>query len=281
MNIIRETSIINVKNKMTDIRRQRKGLIYHNYYNNCDNCEVIYAVYGKNTIVLWSDDNDVTRGYFYSSDTEELSCLLSFLPKNCIVDYVTKNKDELRTLFESSGLKFLYEMHRMSYAKITEDEKKIVAENQALMMESLYRPQNARCALCSDLDYLYDKLYEIFDRRESHLPTKNELLEFIENRWVAIYCENNKIMGFQIFKVEKGQFYGYQIWNGTGPESYFTLNILSNQLYEEYLAKNKIDSVKVRPSYCWVNVKNRKNMRLVKFWGQKFDGLYDFVYEKI
>lgn len=35
------------------------------------------------------------------------------------------------------------------------------------------------------------------------------------------------------------------------------------------------------PIYSWANVKNRKAMRLIQFWGQKFDGLYDFVYEKL
>ena len=85
--------------------------------------------------------------------------------------------------------------------------------------------------------------------------------------------------------MEKGQYYGYQIWNDVGPEGYFSLTTLTDKLYAEYMEKNKAEynqeNIKSKPSYSWVNVKNKKSMRLVKFWGQKFDGLYDFVYEKL
>ena len=153
------------------------------------------------------------------------------------------------------------------------------------MYEVLWRPDNVRCAEVQDEDNLYKKLYEVFDERESHLPSREELHSFIQNRWVGIYCVEEEIKGFHLFKVEKGQYYGYQIWNDVGPEGYFSLTTLTDKLYAEYMEKNKAEynqeNIKSKPSYSWVNVKNKKSMRLVKFWGQKFDGLYDFVYEKL
>ncbi len=279
--VICEHDITNIKKKMTEIRRNRQGrVIRQNYYGNCDRNEETFVVYGVDTIVLWGNDHGVIRGYFYSSDAEELAKLLQHLPQGCTIDYLTKTKGEMQNFLEASGFKLLHEMHRMSSAGLTEAEKKKIAENYALMREALYRPEHVRKANLEDLESVYNKLYEIFDVRESHLPTKKELAQFITNGWVSIYDENQQLLGIQIFTVNEGQFYGYQLWNGTGPEGYFSLMEMTNYLYGEYLRKHHIELGKVKPSYSWVNAKNRKNMRLVKFWGAKFDGLYDFVYEK-
>lgn len=281
MQVICEHDMVNVKKKMTEIRRNRQGrVIRQNYYGNCDQNEETFVVYGTDTVVLWEYDHDVIRGYFYSSEESELAELLQYLPQGCIIDYLTKEKGDMQEFLEAHGFLLLHEMHRMSPSKLTEEEKKTIAENCAVMKEALYRPEHARPAIQQDIEAIYDKLYEVFDKRESHLPTKKELGNFIANGWVAVYEEEQKLKGFQIFTVNEGQFYGYQIWNGTGPEGYFTLTQISQRLYAEYLKKNNIPQSKIKPGYCWINVKNRKNMRLEKFWGSKFDGLYDFVYEK-
>lgn len=280
----KEENMVPIKNKMTEIRRRREGAIMHNYYNNCEQSSPLYAVYGVSTIVFWENDKGVIRGYFYSSNEEELTKMIAFFPKGCVIDYLTKVKDEHKKLFRESGLHFLYELHRLSFAKTTEEEKIKIEEKRKLIHESLYKPENCRCAELSDIDILYKKLYEVFDERESHLPTLSELKEYIENKWVAVYYEDNILKGFQMFTVENGQFYGYQIWNGTGPECYYTMVQETNKLYDNYLKRINFfqdnPQKKIKPSYCWVNVKNRKSYRLSLFWGQKFDGLYDYVYEK-
>lgn len=281
MQVICEHDMINVKKKMTEIRRNRQGrVIRQNYYGNCDQNEETFVVYGTDCVVLWENDHNVIRGYFYSSDEEELAKMLRYLPKGCIVDYLTRTKGEMQEYLESHGFCLLHEMHRMSSAGMTEKEKQEITEKNMLLEESLYRPANCRRAEAKDLEDIYQKLYEIFDVRESHLPTRSELSKFINNGWVAVYHENGKLMGLHIFTVQDGQYYGYQIWNGTGPEGYFTLTKTTDQLYAEYMKRMNISLPKPKPSYAWINAKNRKSMRLVQFWGWKFDGLYDFVYEK-
>lgn len=282
MQVICEHDMLNVKKKMTEIRRNRAGrVIYQNYYGNCDQNEETFVVYGTDSVVLWENDHDVIRGYFYSSDMEELAKLLQCLPKGCIVDYLTKIKGEMQDFFEKNGFHLLSEMDRMSQKGLSEKEKKQIEENNKLFLETLYRPQNVRCAELDDLDSIYAKLYEIFDPRESHLPTKEELRQLIINRWVAIYIVNGNLLGLEIFTVKDGQKYGYQDWNGTGPEGYYSLIQMTAKLYADYLKKNNIVPAKTKPGYCWVNAKNRKAKRLIEFWGSKFDGLYDFVYEKL
>lgn len=284
MNVVTEQNMINIKNKMTEIRRNKKGVLYQNYYNNCESDHEIFTVYGQNTVVFWNNDDGVIRGYFYSSEQEELKDLLGMLPSGCVVDYLTKTKDDFLDFMKGAGLQLLHEMHRMSSACLTEEEKRQNEENKLIMNEVLYKPENVRAAAREDVDVIYEKLYEVFDPRESHLPTKDDLKVYIENQWISVYMENGELRGIQMFTVDaSGTRYGYQDWNGTGPEGYFSLTVYSGYLYGEYLKKNNIvpPAGKEKPSYCWVNVKNRKAKRLIEFWGSKFDGLYDFVFEKL
>lgn len=283
MNIVTEHNMINIKNKMTEIRRNKKKELYQNYYNNCDSDHEIFAIFGKNTVVFWNNDEGVLRGYFYSSDQKELKCLLGDLPSGCVVEYLTRTKDDFLEFLEEAGLHLLHEMHRMSASGLTEEEKKRNEENSLLMRDVLYKPQNVRAAVMDDLEAIYKKLYEVFDPRESHLPTKKELKSYIDNQWISVYNEGGELLGINIFTVDAGGTrYGYLDWNGTGPEGYYSMTSYSAKLYQNYLEKNKISPVagKIKPSYCWVNVKNRKAKRLIEFWGSKFDGLYDFVFER-
>lgn len=281
MQVICEHDMVNVKKKMTEIRRNRQGRVIHqNYYGNCDQNEETFVIYGNNTVVIWEYDHDVIRGYFCSSEESELAELLQYLPKGCIIDYLTKEKGDMQEFLEAHGFLLLHEMHRMSSSKLTEEEKKTIAENCAILQESLYRPENVRAATISDLEAVYKKLYEVFDSREAHLPTKLELKKLIENQWVAVYYEHGTLLGIEIFTADHEQKYGYLDWNGAGPEGYYSLIQMTAKLYSDYLKRNHIELQKVNPGYCWVNAKNRKAKRLIEFWGSKFDGLYDFVYEK-
>lgn len=278
MEIIRETNTNRAKTKMTDIRRSRKGPIIHNYYNNCDQDDEIFSIYGEDTVILWDNDHGVLRAYFYSCNPDELVEMLKLVPEGIIIDYLTRVKDEHRELFERAGWEQKYEMLRMSAGQLSPEEQQEIAENAKTLEETLYYPENVRAAEEHDCDAVYEKLYEIFDPRESHLCTREELLQYIQNRWVSVYHEDGQLMGFHIFTVENNRFYGYQIWNGTGPQGYYSLTRNSDKLFAEYV--KEVPPEKIKPSYSWVNSKNRKSKRLIEFWGQRFDGLYDFVYEK-
>lgn len=281
MQVICEHDMVNVKKKMTEIRRNRQGrVIRQNYYGNCDQNEETFVVYGTDTVVLWEYDHDVIRGYFYSSEESELAELLQYLPQGCIIDYLTKEKGELHEFLEAHGFQLLHEMHRMSSAGMTAEEKATVAKNYEIVKEALYEPQNVRLANISDIESVYEKLYEIFDTKESHLPSRDELLDLIRKKWVILYQVREQLLGIYIITINEGQMYGYQIWNGTGPEGYFSLLEYSNRIYAEYMKNESNKEKKSKPGYCWVDVSNRKAVRIVKLWGSKFDGLYDFVYEK-
>lgn len=277
MEVCREDGMVRIKNKMTEIRRKRTAPIINNYYLNCEQDKEIFALFGQDTVVFWDDDRGVRRAYFYSSNPEELVALLSQVPEGTIIDYLTRTKDEFRDLFENAGWRQLYEMHRMT-TKLSIEEAAAMEERYHLFDLTTYREENVRPAVETDCGIVYNKLLEVFDPRESHLCTKEELLEYIRKRWVTVYYEDGSLLGLQIFLVEHRQFYGYQIWTEAGAEGYYSLNKMSRKLFFEFIG----EPIQIyAPGYSWVNVKNRKSMRLVQFFGQKFDGLYDFVYGKM
>ncbi len=278
MEVHREENIIPIKKKMTEIRRKRKAPVMHNYYMNCEQDDEIFALYGENTVVFWDFDRGVCRAYFYSSDQDELQGLLAQVPDGTIIDYLTRTKGELQTLFESAGWSQLYEMRRMTAGNLTQENEEKAQKRTELFDLTLYRKDNVRVAVEEDCDAIYDKLWEVFDARTSHLCTKAELLEFIRKQWVVVYYESNVFMGFQIFKIENKRFYGYQIWSGAGAEALYSMLRKSRLVYDDLMKDSP--EIKGRVNFGWIDANNRTTVRLAEFWGDKFEGLYDFVYEK-
>lgn len=283
MEAVRENNIAKAKGKMTEIRRNARGRgrkIYHNYYNNCDKDEEFFSIHGENTIVLWDDDDGVVRGYFYSSDKAELIEMLKCLPDECVVDIITRSGDEYRDIMSDAGISFHREMHRF-VCDTSEETKRRIRERERLMVE-VYKPDNVRSATADDLDLVYSKLHEVFDAAESHLPSRRELLELIEKKWVSIYFEDGELKALHIFKIEAaGRNYGYQTWNDTGVEGYYSVLYYSTKVYLECLKEMGIDKDKVPPGYAWADIANKKAIRGIKYGFAKFDGLIDFVYKKI
>ena len=281
MEVCREDSMVRIKNKMTEIRRKRTAPIIQNYYLNCERDEEIFALFGQDTVVFWADDRGVRRGYFYSTNPEELTAMLSQATEGTVIDYLTYTKDEFRDLFENAGWRQLYEMHRMNSSKPSAEEAAAIEERERLFNSTIYREENVRAAVESDCDAIYGKLLEVFDPRESHLCTREELLEYIRRRWVTVYYEEEVLLGFEIFLVEHRRFYGYQIWTEAGAEGYYSLREATKKLFFEFIQEPVQTYTPGYPGYSWVNIKNRKAIRLIQFFGLQFDGLYDFVYEKM
>ncbi len=276
--ILVETNTVNIKKKMTEIRRTRSNTIIQNYYSNCENDPIIWSVYGDRTVVFWDDDNGVKRVYFYSDNEAELELLLSHIPEEVTLEFITKGPVLYDNLFRKAGFEPLFQMKRFSSGLLSAEEQMQLVEFNKTLYEALYDSQLAEKAEEKDCDELYKKLYEVFDPRESHLCNKETLSQYIENGWVAVSHLDGVLVGFQIFTVNAGQFYGYQIWNGGGPEILFNLTNKTSELFAEYIKDKEIKHT--RPSYAWVNVNNRKSIRNVTASGMRFDGLMDYGYVK-
>ncbi len=279
MEVYKETNMLRIKQKMTEIRRSKKAPIMHNYYLNCEQDEEIYVLYGQSTVVFWNGNGEGHHAYFYSNDAKELVRLLLQVPEGTVIDYFTHTEGKLQELLESAGWRLIHEMRRMISGSATPEGREKMAKRRKAFDIALYKKDNVRPAEESDCDAIYKKLSETIDSRESRLCTKEELLEYIRNRWVAVYYEAGELLGFRIFTVKDNTANGYHIWNNAGPEGYYSLVKVTDQLLAKYM--QDIPPEKIKPNYCWVDAKNKKAIRIDKFWGMEFDGLRNFVYEKL
>lgn len=286
MMIWRETDMLPIKKKMTQIRRAGNSPILHNYYLNCENSQELLALYGENTVVFWHDDGGLIRAYFYSCDKKELAELLSEVPQNAVIDYLTRHSDAHKEMFENAGWKHLSKMQRMVEKISTPQDAMIAEKKRAALDAAFYREDKVKVADESDLDTVYNKLFEVFDVRESHLCTKEELLQFIRNRWVSVYYDGGQLMGIHIFKIQNNSFYGYQLWSGSGTESCYSVVRRSDITYAEIRSKEEEQAggfpagTTQRPRFGWVNSENKKAIRWAEIRGNQFDGLFDDVYQK-
>ena len=275
-----EVDTIGIKKIIAYIHKNESVFKWHNYYD-FSKCMKYCAVRGEKAVVFWCNDGSVIRGFFYAIDLGELKNLLSLMPTGCIVDYLFRHRDEaLEKVFCEAGLKQIYEMHRMSEAGITLEKRQQI-DKKIYKMRRLYRADRVRVADISELEIIYQKLYEVFDAKMGHLPSKDLLMEYIKNGWVIVYYENKLLCGLYIFVVQQGgRHYGYQVWNGAGPVGYFSLREKEKEVYLAYLLEHGYDPAKVPAAYSWVDANNTQAVSVIEWRGGSFDGLYDFVYEK-
>lgn len=279
--VVVEKETKNIRDKFSEIKNNNKTHILTNYYNNCEDDDTIWVLYGDNSIVFWDDDNGVIRVYFYSADKEELIDMLKCVPRDSCVEYLTKGKNVFEDIAYAADFEEEFVMHRY-VSKMTEEEKE---EHWKTIKELLYDPSLAQVAEATDLEVIYDKLKEIFNSRESHLCSRKELEQYIENKWVVVAKNaDGRLIGLQIFKVEAGyRWYGYQIWSDNDPVVLANIEIVAKELYDEYIEnieRNLGKTIKPLPRYAWVNRDNKIAVRNVKKEKCEFDGLCDYGYRK-
>ena len=254
--------------------KKENGRLLTNYYNNFrgKNSEINY-VREKNAIVFWGEEMGIQRVYFSCSDENELSRLLTNVPSGAVLDIISKNEKEMERAILSSGMEKYALYGRMSNYSASDQLKKEAERNIKTIIESgLYKKENTFLGTLNDVDFIMNKLKEVFDPLTAHLCTVEELCDFIKKEWVFVYKEHGEIKGFYIVQRVGCKQYGYQIWNGTGVEAAYSLNLRCNEESE------KLGTIKY--GFSWVDMANKKAIRFNHIWGNEFDGLYDVVYKK-
>ena len=266
-------------NTFTGIKRQVGQKTWQNYYYNLEMDCLVTAIFGDRTVVFWTRDGEVIRGFFLTADLEECKKLLNYLPIGTIVEYVTAKEENLGTFFNHCGFDFVAEFQRMT----EEREEREKPQNKKFWEKysRFYNDKAVRLATREDLDELTSKIYEIFDVRDGHLPNREYLLDLIESGWVVVYYLDSKLLAFHIFTVSKsGGFYGYLIWNGASIAGLISIELKTREIYSEYLAARGLERDHVPAPYCWVNVKNEPAIKLSMMRGRIPDGLKTYIYEK-
>ncbi len=270
---MKECTLDELKIMMSDLKKSNKKM-YSNYFNNLETMDTkIYYVCEEKGIVFWGEENDIPRTFFYCASEEVLERLLRIVPDGNILDIISREKEECRDVILRSGFHVYATYGRMTGYFASEETKRKVGEliNNIVEM-GYYKKENTFFAKREDAEFILNKLEDIFDPVTAHLCTYEELCTFIDKKWVFVYKEGKEIKGFYIIKQEGCKQYGYQIWNGTGVEAAYSLNLRAN---EETKAKGDITY-----GYSWVDIDNKKAVRFNRLWGSEFDGLYDVVYKK-
>lgn len=246
--------------------RKTKKKVLSNYYMNYQGSDIEFDVWkGLETIVFCVQEERLYRCFFATTDAEELNNILSELPPQTVIDYVTKEKSDAFP-WEESGFKRLTTLARFTNADLNKERPKTKRER---FLEQFYDEDCGGFATLDDLDDIYELLYKVFDYHVSRLPSKNDLAVMIEKKWVLLYREE-KIIAFLMYQIEGKKYYGYQIYNEGTADITYNLECKAIRYAQQQYG--------IKSSYAWVEVDNSAaNMRV----GADFDGTYDYIFVKL
>lgn len=245
--------------------RKVKSNVISNYYMNYHGKDIEFDVWkGLETIVFCVQEERLYRCFFATTNLEELNKLLSELPAETVIDYVTKEKSDTFP-WEKSGFKRYTTLIRCTKTDWNKEKPKTKREKY---LEQFYDENCGEFATLNDLEELYDLLYKVFDYRVSRLPGKDDLAEMIQKNWVLLYREK-EIIAFLIYQIEGKKYYGYQIYNAGTADITYNLECKAIKY-----AKQKYE---IKSSYAWVEVSNSAANQRV---GADFDGTYDYIFVK-
>lgn len=261
-------SLEEIKIKINEIKKNSIRPLT-NFYDNIPKNRNIVSVYNKEkSIVFCVDDNSVYRGYFYSSDLDELQDLLGKLNKNTIVDIITKKENlDVSILLNKSGFEKYAIFKRASNPNICEFDEINNAEYLENKLDNLGKYAELR-----DLKLIHSKLYKIFNPYTSHIMTVDELEYMIINKQVMVNITNNDLVSFLIFRIEGCKFYINHVYNNGDRK-------IIDYIMKKSLTKY-INDFKINYLYSWIDEKNVRSIRFHERYGMKFDGLIDFIYIK-
>ena len=238
-------------------------------YNEIEQSEYAFCVQGANGIVFWKKDNwDVCRVFFVASDLLELSVLLSEVPSDVVMDYNThKNNNMLNQFFIKAGfqLKASYVRKGMGIQGIGYEDVSAHSD----ILDDYYDESIVEYALYSDIDEIMQIIEDTFDKETDHLPARENLIEWIKNKWVLIYREEGKIYTIYIYEIFGKKMYSALSYNSVTADKMYTLE-----------KKGYLDAVQkydVQYIYAWFN---RENFGAMKRNVLKEDGLINYIYKK-
>lgn len=260
-------SIEYIKKEVSNIKKSGNKIIT-NYFTFNYNNKIINIYKDEKSIFFIIEDNMVFRGYFFSTDEDNLSLLLKKVKEECIVEILTKDEPlKYDNIFLSSGFVF-----NSIFKRYSNDNLKLkLNESIPNKLKNLEFRKYGKIATLDDVDLLHNKLYETFDHRTSHLPEKDEIANMILNNQIVIEKENNDVVAFLIYKIEGCKYYVNQIYNSVNSE------VIHSILYNSI-----IDSMKknVNYAYAWIDENNIRSIKFHEKYGMRFDGLSSISYIK-
>lgn len=260
------TDLREIERAIAQLRSKgKRGNFHTNYFRQHVNGTKFYSRVGDDTIIFFNDDLGFHRVYYFTYRLEELAAMLTGLKweTDLVLGYITKARDErLLEVFRQAG----YE-HYATLQKMRCDSLPRAKTNTAL-----------RYATLAQVDELHARLSRDHDPYTGHLPTREELAGYVQQRWVIVNCAKDpasSVLGYVVFQILQKQVNCNFIFNGS--DNALDWIMLQRNFYGIMQDRD------IHRGFLWVNSGNTEVIRMYQAQGWYFDGVIDkfFVRKRI
>lgn len=254
---LKRDSLAKVHEEMARVKAESTGGFHTNYFRQeLTGSEIMTATTSRTVLVL-NNELDFFRLYFFTTDSADLEQVLGSMefPGETVTGHLTRSADgKVADVFRRTGFNLIARYRRMITYQLP-----------------CYRPNvSLEYATVTDLDDLYKALFQTFNKYTDHLPTKERLRRYIENEWVIVNRDVDRITGAVCFQLEGSRVNYNYIYNLTGDPLGFMR--LQNNFYAVMHQRG------IRAGFLWINDAENNLAKLYQSMGWQFDGLKDHFY---
>ena len=254
---LKRASVAEVHQEMTRVKTESAGGFYTNYFRQeMPGSEILIAETARTVLVL-NNEHDFFRLYFFTTevaDLEQMLCNIRF-PDETVTGYVTRSVDEnIVEAFHRSGFNLI-----ASYRRMITYQLPAQTPNATL-----------KFATSDDVDQVYEGLLRAFNKYTDHLPTKDRLRRYVENEWVIVNRNSDRITGAVCFQLEGPRVNYNYIYNLTRNSLDFLR--LQNNFYGIMHQRG------IHAGFLWIHESENRLAKLHQSLGWQFDGLKDHFY---
>lgn len=261
------TDFIEINHAVVKIKNYKKKLVT-NFFPNLEKVEIwiskdqFYTIEIGEVIYFIKKNANFYALFFIGSSNEELDkslteLLLNLRDEVLLIDIVQRGEiSSVLNVFYSKSFNLYTSLvrmnrlnHRADLLSISADEIKEASRNHLMSLKNMF--------------------HSFFDEKAEQLPDEKELLNWIENKNVLIFEEDNQIGGFLIYEITGNTLY-LRYWF-VRPD--FREKRVGSKLFNEFETKGK----DTNRHLFWVIRSNENAIKRYKHYGFVEEKMYNFV----
>lgn len=256
-------SINEVRSYINRIRSLKKGFIT-NFYPDPKKIEIwtmhhsLYVIEYDEVIIFIKNDDGFKYLFYCATDKDVLNEALSSLPSEevYIFDQIVDARTDATLInsFEKSGFSIRKSLVRMS---------KIYEKN------GISKNDDRFAASYKDLSIIDEMLHRYFDKYSEQLPSKEELVEFLQLNHIIILKKDDEIAGFIIYEQSPSSLY-LRYWL-VNPK--FRDQGIGSCLFNEFQNRG----ASCRRHMLWVVEDNQNAIKRYEHYGFSRENMKDYV----
>lgn len=258
---------IEINQAFVSIKNYKKKLVT-NFYSSSEKVEIwiskgqFYTIEIREVVYFLKKDSDFYTLFFIASSNDELDIslaelLVDFAGEVLILDIVQRDESsEVLNIFYSKSFNIYTSLVRMNRL------------NHKLDLQSI-SSDGIKEASIQHLLSLNNMFYSFFDKKVEQLPDEKKLVNWIENKNVLIYEEDNQIGGFLIYEITGNTLY-LRYWF---VNPHFREKKIGSKLFKEFEIKGK----DTNRHLFWVIRSNENAIKRYKHYGFVEEKMYNFV----